>query len=288
MIHILVTGSNGQLGKCLKQIDHLYKEFKFIYTDAEQLDVCNISKLETFFKSTPIDYCINCAAYTAVDNAETETEKAYHINGLGPKNLAIICKSYNVILIHISTDFVFEGDSYVPYTEHDNANPLSVYGASKLQGEQEIIHNTNLYFIIRTSWLYSEYGNNFVKTMLRITHNKQELSVVNDQVGTPTYAIDLAHVLLRFIITKSISYGTYHYSNKGVVSWFDFAKSIFKHTNLNINIKAIPSSTYHQEATRPKYSALNTTKIENELCTEIPFWEDSLKKCLKRIVYENI
>jgi len=281
MTTILVTGGNGQLASCIKDVEKQYDDLNVIYTDHLELDICNLNQIQTFFKSNPqIDYCINCAAYTAVDKAETEAEKAFEINATGAKNLAQVCNDHDAILIHVSTDFVFDGEKNEPYTETDVANPISVYGASKLQGEVEIQQALKEYFIIRTSWLYSEYGNNFMKTMLRLAETRDGISVVSDQIGTPTYAGDLAEIIIQIINTKTEKYGIYHYSNEGVASWFEFAKEIFKLAKNKIKVNPIPSIEYLTPAKRPKYSVLDKKKIIDVFKIDIPFWRDSLKKVI--------
>ena len=281
MTTILVTGGNGQLASCIKDVEKQYDDLNVIYTDHLELDICNLNQIQTFFKSNPqIDYCINCAAYTAVDKAETEAEKAFEINATGAKNLAQVCNDHDAILIHVSTDFVFDGEKNEPYTETDVANPISVYGASKLQGEVEIQQALKEYFIIRTSWLYSEYGNNFMKTMLRLAETRDGISVVSDQIGTPTYAGDLAEIIIQIINTKTEKYGIYHYSNEGVASWFEFAKEIFKLAKNKIKVNPIPSIEYLTPAKRPKYSVLDKKKIIDVFKIDIPFWRESLKKVI--------
>ena len=281
MTTILVTGGNGQLASCIKDVEKQYDDLNIIYTDHLELDICNLNQIQTFFKSNPqIDYCINCAAYTAVDKAETEAEKAFEINATGAKNLAQVCNDHDAILIHVSTDFVFDGEKNEPYTETDAANPISVYGASKLQGEVEIQQALKEYFIIRTSWLYSEYGNNFMKTMLRLAETRDGISVVSDQIGTPTYAGDLAEIIIQIINTKTEKYGIYHYSNEGVASWFEFAKEIFKLTKNKIKVNPIPSIEYLTPAKRPQFSVLDKAKIKTDLQIKIPFWGDSLEKVI--------
>ena len=281
MTTILVTGGNGQLASCIKDVEKQYDDLNVIYTDHLELDICDLNQIQTFFKSNPqIDYCINCAAYTAVDKAETEAEKAFEINATGAKNLAQVCNDHDAILIHVSTDFVFDGEKNEPYTETDAANPISVYGASKLQGEVEIQQALKEYFIIRTSWLYSEYGNNFMKTMLRLAETRDGISVVSDQIGTPTYAGDLAEIIIQIINTKTEKYGIYHYSNEGVASWFEFAKEIFKLTKNKIKVNPIPSIEYLTPAKRPKYSVLDKKKIIDVFKIDIPFWRESLKKVI--------
>lgn len=284
MINVLVTGGNGQLASCIKEVENQSDELNVIYTDYSELDISDLKQVQAFFKSnSKIDYCINCAAYTAVDQAESDVEKAFNINAIGAKNLALVCNKEKVVLIHISTDFVFKGDKKEPYIETDVARPISVYGASKLQGEVEIEKALNEYFIIRTSWLYSEYGNNFMKTMLRLSETRDEISVVSDQIGTPTYAGDLAEIIIYILKTKTKSYGTYHYSNLGEISWFDFAKAIFEETNKSISIKPIKTEGYPTAAKRPVYSVINKTKIEQTFNITIPNWRDSLKRTLEKI-----
>ena len=289
MMNVLVTGSNGQLASCIKDLEKQYKNLKLIYTDYQELDICDLNQLNTFFKSnSKIHYCINCAAYTAVDKAETDVDKAYEINAQGAKNLAIVCREFDVVLIHISTDFVFDGQKTAPYNEADIPNPISVYGASKLKGEVEIQKTVKEYFIIRTSWLYSEYGTNFMKTMLRLAETRDEINVVSDQIGTPTYGGDLAKVILTIINSKSTGFGLYHYSNEGVTSWYDFAKTIFEASNLKIKTNPIKSAAYPTPAKRPAYSVLDKTKIKNTLRTQAPFWSESLQKAVKVTVLRNI
>ncbi len=284
MITILVTGGNGQLASCIKDVEKQYDDLNVIYTDYLELDICNLKQVQGFFKANKqIDYCINCAAYTAVDKAETEIDKAFEINATGAKNLALACNEFGVVLIHISTDFVFDGEKDEPYIETDVAKPISVYGASKLQGEIEILQILKEHFIIRTSWLYSEYGQNFMKTMLRLAETRDEISVVSDQIGTPTYAGDLAEVTIHIIKMKAQSYGVYHYSNLGETSWNNFAKAIFKETKTKIKVNPIKTEEYPILANRPIYSVLSKSKIEKTFNITILDWVDSLKKALKRV-----
>ena len=284
MMNVLVTGSNGQLASCIKDLAKRDTSLNFIYTDYQELDICDLKQVEVFFKSNQkIDYCINCAAYTAVDKAESEVEKAFEINATGPKNLAQVCSEFDTILIQVSTDFVFDGEKTEPYTETDVANPISVYGASKLQGEVEIQKTYKKHFIIRTSWLYSEHGNNFMKTMLRLAETRDEISVVSDQIGTPTYAGDLANVILKIITSNTRCFGLYHYSNEGETSWYDFAKAIFEASNLKIKLNAIKTEAYPTPAIRPKYSVLNIEKAKEVFNIQPPNWEISLKKVIKNI-----
>jgi len=282
MIKILVTGGNGQLAQCLKDIVKNDSELDVDFQDLPYLDITDKQQLESYFLKNEFDYCINCAAYTAVDLAEEQSNLAYAVNAEGPKNLAEVCKKYQVKLIHISTDFVFDGKKQTPYVETDMPNPLGVYGASKWQGERNIQEGMETYFIIRTSWLYSEYGNNFMKTMLRLSETRDEISVVSDQIGAPTYAGDLAEVLIKIILSSSTNYGVYHYSNSGAISWYDFAAEIFKLFGKTIELKPIKTEDYPTEAKRPKYSVLEKSKLISVFDTLIPYWRDSLKICLKK------
>lgn len=282
MRNVLVTGGKGQLGTCIKMVAKGIKNLNFIYTDEDKLDITDITLVTDFFLKNKIDFCVNCAAYTAVDIAETNKDLAEKINVLGARNLAQVCKVNTAILIHISTDFVFDGMKSSLYTEKDIPNPLGVYGLTKLNGEMAIIETLNEHFIIRTSWLYSEHGNNFFKTMLRLGTEKSELSIVCDQIGTPTYAGDLAEVILHLIKQNIQEYGTYHYSNEGVASWYDFAVAIFDESNNDISISPIKTDCYPTPAKRPCFSVMDKCKIKNAMGLEIPYWRDSLKKCLSK------
>ena len=282
MINVLVTGSNGQLASCIKDRAKQQKGLHFIYTDYQELNICNLNDVEAFFKTNQkIDYCINCAAYTAVDKAETEVEKAFEINAQGAKNLALVCDEQGAVLIHVSTNFVFDGDKTEPYTETDIPKPISVYGASKLQGEVEIQKTLKKHFIIRTSWLYSEHGANFMKTMLRLAETRDEISVVSDQIGTPTYAGDLAEVILNIISANNSKFGVYHYCNEGVSSWYDFAKEIFELHNLSVRLIPILSNQYPTAAKRPKNSALDTERTKEVFNIQPLKWKISLKKLIE-------
>ncbi len=277
MKNVLVTGAKGQLGLCINELAIQHPKIKFTFTSSKELDITDVIALKTVFNTNSFDYCINCAAYTAVDKAEHEKEQAFNVNVNGVKNLATLCKEKDVVLIHISTDFVFDGYASKPYKEKDTTNPLSVYGKTKLKGEEEIKSILKRYFIIRTSWLYSEYANNFMKTMLRLGQERKELNVVSDQIGTPTYAKDLADVLLTIIDQDSNAYGLYHYANKGVTSWFGFAQQIFNLANIDIRLNNIPTIAYPTPAARPKYSVLSKNKIIDSLKIKIPNWEESLQ-----------
>ncbi|WP_027138112.1 dTDP-4-dehydrorhamnose reductase [Gaetbulibacter saemankumensis] len=281
LISILVTGADGQLGRCIKDLESQYPNLKMTFTNRQDLDITNKHEVFDYFNQNSFDYCINCAAYTAVDKAESEPDKAHQVNAEGPKNLALACKAYGVVLIHISTDFVFDGNKKEPYTEEDIPNPVNVYGVTKLKGEDVIQQLLDKYFIIRTSWLYSEYGHNFVKTMLRLGEIRDEIDVVSDQIGAPTYAGDLAQVLLNIISRQQKDYGIYHYCNRGEVSWYDFAQAILR--GKHVKVTPIPSERYKTEALRPSYSVLDISKIVQELKVKIEDSEKSLYKCLKNM-----
>ena len=281
MIKALVTGGNGQLAQSLKDVVNHQDELEVDFQDLPDLGITNTQQLESYFLKNEFDYCINCAAYTAVDLAEEQSDLAYAVNAEGPKYLAEVCQKHQVTLIHISTDFVFDGQKRIPYLETDAPNPLSVYGASKLQGERSIQETTEAYFIVRTSWLYSEYGKNFMKTMLSLSETLNEISVVSDQIGSPTYAGDLAEVLIQIVLSSSTNYGVYHYSNSGTISWYDFAVEIFKQFGKTIEVKPIKTKDYPTAAKRPKFSALNTIKIENNFDCTIKDWQRSLNKVIQ-------
>ena len=276
---VLVTGANGQLGQSIRFIADKHPNIQFVYTDFQEMDITSLESCQTVFSKYKPQFCINTAAYTAVDKAESEAEKAHLINAVGPENLATVCKEYDTILLHISTDFIFDGTSTTPYLESNIPNPQSVYGQTKLDGEIAIQKNWEKHFIIRTSWVYSQFGANFMKTMLRLASERESLSVVNDQIGTPTNAVDLAEVLIKLIQSSnhSSSFGIYNFSNEGVCSWYDFAKEIFRINNISINLQAIPSSAYPTPAQRPAYSVLDKSKIKEVFGVEIKNWEESLR-----------
>ncbi|MHA3787254.1 dTDP-4-dehydrorhamnose reductase [Flavobacterium hauense] len=284
MKHILVTGGNGQLGSSIESIEAQFGgSNKYVYLTLEDLDVTSESQVNAIIEKYKPAYVVNCAAYTAVDKAESENDLAYAINATAAEHLAKACKAHGVILIHISTDFVFEGASPLPLTETMEANPTGVYGATKLAGEKLIAENMSDYFIIRTSWLYSEFQNNFLKTMIRLGNERDELSVVYDQVGTPTYAVDLAGLIMHIINSDSSAYGLYHYSNEGVASWYDFAYEIFKLSNIEINLKPISSDQFPTPAKRPNYSVMSKDKVKQNLGITINHWTDSVANCIKKL-----
>jgi len=295
MSNILVTGSHGQLGSEIKTIvknnslDYIDKSFFF--TTKDSLDITDKSSIEEYIKNNKIDIIINCAAYTAVDNAEENIIMADAINRESVKDLAIFSKKYNIKLIHISTDYLFDGNTFKPYTEETQSNPQGIYSKTKLAGEQEIRQiNPSNSIIIRTSWIYSSLGTNFVKTMLRLGEEKDFLNVVFDQIGTPTYARDLASAILSIInhpIISSDDVSIYHYSNEGVASWYDFAKSIFELSDIDCKVNPIETHQYPTPAKRPYYSILNKAKIKKDYGLDIPYWRDSLKDCLVKIANKS-
>jgi len=319
MNNILVTGAKGQLGSEIKELvmnDELRimnekdnnsklitQNSKFIFTDSDTLDITDFQKVRKFIEENNINAIINCAAYTAVDKAEKEQELANLINHQAAKNLAQITKENNIFLVHISTDYVFDGENYKPYHEDDRVNPVNTYGLSKLKGEEAIKEINPNAIIIRTSWVYSSFGHNFVKTMLKLAKTRDELKVVYDQIGSPTYARDLANVILQIInyelgvmnfnknniiqhsklnIHNSVT--VYHFSNEGVCSWYDFAKAIFEISNIDIKVNPIETKDYPTLAKRPQYSVLNKSKIKEDFNIEIPYWRDSLFDCIKKIM----
>ena len=280
--NILVTGSNGQVGSEIRALSSDYN-YNFFFTDRESLDISNADAINEFVKNNNINTIINCAAYTAVDKAESDEQNADKINHLAVKNLALTCKQNSIKFIHISTDYVFDGKNYKPYTEDDITNPNGVYGKTKLDGEKTLLHvNPKNSIIIRTSWVYSSFGANFVKTMLRLGKEKESLGVIFDQVGTPTYARDLAKTILDIIPKiQNSKVSIYNYSNEGVLSWYDFAKEIMRMAKLDCKINPIETKEYPTPATRPHYSLLNKSKIKQEFGITIPYWKDSLDECLK-------
>ena len=301
---VLVTGANGQLGQALQFISGNYPEMNFVFCDSAALDITNLENCETVFQEHQPNFCINAAAYTAVDKAESEPQIAFDVNANGPENLAITCKKHNTVLLHVSTDFVF--DAYfsdgIAYYDREQRLPLKsnsglqetdvpfpsgLYGLTKLQGEQAIEAVWDKHFIIRTSWVYSQFGNNFLKTMLRLASERTSLSVVSDQIGTPTYAVDLAEVLIVIMVSsfkfQVSSFGIYNFSNEGQCSWYDFANEIFRQKGVSIDLKPIPTSAYPTPAKRPAYSVLDKTKIRSTFDIKINDWQTSLSACLKQL-----
>jgi dTDP-4-dehydrorhamnose reductase len=285
MSNILVTGANGQLGSELNTLSSFYPQHIFTFADRNTLDLSNLCKLEDYFDTNSFDTIINCAAYTAVDKAESDEELANTINHRAVSLLAKIAKKKDIALIHVSTDYVFNGQNHRPYIETDPTNPQGIYGRTKRDGENAILElapkNT---LILRTSWVYSSFGNNFVKTMLRLGRARGSLGVIFDQVGTPTYARDLARAILDIVPQiKNTAPEIVHYSNEGAASWYDFAKAIFELSNIQCTVNPITTDQYPTPATRPHYSLLNKAKIKEEFGITIPYWRDSLKECLKEL-----
>ncbi|MEA1920618.1 MAG: dTDP-4-dehydrorhamnose reductase [Campylobacterota bacterium] len=315
MINILITGSKGQLGSEIQALHVNYPQYNFTFTDRDELDITNIGAISLTCKKKNITHIINCAAYTAVDNAEEDTKTANAINHLATQYLAEVAKEHNITLLHVSTDYVFDGTNHKPYIETDTTNPQGVYGKTKLDGEKALLHvNPKNSIIIRTSWVYSSFGENFVKTMLRLGKERNKLGVIFDQIGTPTYARDLAQAILAIIdchaslavteggggiavteggggvaVTKDChceersDVAIYHYSNEGVCSWYDFAKAIFELSNVTCKVNPIETKEYPTPASRPHYSLLNKAKIKKEYNITIPYWKESLRQCLNLI-----
>lgn len=283
MGNIVVFGASGQLGQCLKKVATLKGITSIVFPPESEANILDSDLLNEIFERYKPEYAINCAAYTAVDKAEDDIELARKINKTGAENLAIQCKAHGATMVQISTDFVFKGDTPNPLVEDDIAEPISIYGLTKLEGEQGVVAILSQHYIIRTSWLYSEFANNFVKTMLKLGADRDELKIIVDQVGTPTYAIDLAGAILDIINTGAGNFGIYHYSNEGVTSWYDFAKGIFDISGIQVKTYPIRTSEYPTRATRPAFSVMDKTKIKKTFGLEIPYWRDSLISCLRAL-----
>lgn len=285
---ILVTGANGQLGNELRVLSKFYSEADFVFVDVAELDITNAKAVQDFFASHNFSACINCAAYTAVDKAESDSTIAYAVNVTGVENLANSCEKHNAVLVHISTDFVFNGSATLPYETDTTTDPLSVYGQTKADGEYRALTLNSKTYLIRTSWVYSSYGNNFVKTMIRLGKEKDALNVVSDQTGRPTYAADLAECIFKIVFAeKEIPFGIYHFANTGEVSWYQFAESIMQEYGLNCNVNPIPTSQYPTPAKRPAYSVLNLESSKTIPGLELQDWKKSLKKCIQ-LIKENM
>tara|TARA_R110001583_G_scaffold41751_3_gene132628 strand:+ start:6393 stop:7253 length:861 start_codon:yes stop_codon:yes gene_type:complete len=285
MSNVLVTGSKGQLGLELASLESDFLNYTFFFTDKSLLNISNFEAVKNFVLKNEITVIINCAAYTNVDLAEEEADLANEINHVAVRNLAEIAKKHSVKFIHISTDYVFDGASKIPYLENSVTNPQNVYGVSKLKGENAMLAvNPANSVVIRTSWLYSKFGNNFVKTMLKLTEEKASISVVSDQIGAPTNAHDLAKTILQIIpFLKSEGVELYHYANKGKCSWFQFAEEIVKLSKNNCLVEPIPASKFNSKAKRPNFSLLNTEKIEKTFKLTVPYWKVALKKCIEQL-----
>lgn len=287
MVKILVTGAKGQLGRKISDNSSIVSDSEFIYVGIDALDLTNVEQVDELFKSHQFDFVINCAAYTAVDAAEEDEQTAKLVNTDAPAYLAKKCADCGAKFIHISTDYVFDGQSNVPYSENTPTCPVSVYGQTKLDGENLVLERNADSIIIRTSWLYSEYKKNFVLTILRLASERDSLNVVFDQVGTPTYAGDLADAILAIVnnnkLTKTWAAGVYHYSNLGVCSWYDFAIYLVKSLNLNTTVNPVLSSEFKTKANRPSYSVLDKSKIVNTYNLSIPYWTNACDKMLRRL-----
>lgn len=275
---LIITGAKGQLGRCFKKLEHFYPNYIFCLVPSEVLDISNKNDVFNIFSQHNFDYCINCAAYTAVDKAEMEQKKAYDVNVHGVENLAHACKKNNVKLIHISTDFVFDGKSKTPYTEESQTNPISVYGRTKLEGEKKVIDIMDNYIIIRTSWLYSEHNENFMNKMLNLSQTKNKVKVICDQTGSPTSAKDLAKTILTILDKGLTKFGIYNYCNEGETTWFEFAKAIFMINGLKTQVLPVKSKEFNSTAKRPLYSALDCSKIKNDYNVNIHNWKVSLNQ----------
>jgi dTDP-4-dehydrorhamnose reductase len=289
---ILVTGANGQLGRELRHLAINHSGFEFLFVTKEELPIDDREAILKYFDAHKLSYCINCAAYTAVDKAEAEPGVAFRINAEAVGDLATVCNQHQTRFIHVSTDYVFDGNATVPYKEDHPVNPVNLYGASKLKGEQLAVQNNKDALIIRTSWVYSSYGNNFVKTMLRLMSERDSLNVVSDQQGCPTYAADLADVIMQIVlhyengrtIIGNSGSNIYHYSNQGITNWYEFAQTIKELAGKNCNINPISTTQFPTPAKRPSYSVMDTSKIQEVFDVTIPFWKDSLKKCMEEIL----
>ena len=284
MKHVLVTGANGQLGRCIQDALGRYSNLNFTLATREELDITDTNKVSKVFQKNNFDYCINTAAYTNVEKAESEEEQAFLINAEAVKNLAKTCALNAVTLLHVSTDYVFDGNKHKPYVETDATNPINVYGASKLKGEEYIEQLSTAHFIVRTSWLYSQYGHNFLNSMIQYAEEGKDLTITTEQTGTPTNANDLANVLLTIIDSDSKKYGIYHFSNSGKATWYDFAKEILERTGLIEKTKLAQTDYYRTFAKRPVYSILNTSKFEETFSVKVLDWKESLKTVLLKSI----
>lgn len=282
---ILVLGASGQLGSCIKKVAAESGVDSISFPDENAGNILDFDGLKKLFNAEHPEFVINCAAYTAVDKAEDDIELCGMINKNGAENIALLCQEFNATMIHVSTDFVFAGNSVDLLKETDSADPVNVYGLTKLEGEMAVAAALPAHFIIRTSWLYSEYGNNFVKTMLKLGADRDELNIIADQIGTPTYAIDLAKAILVVIESGKAAYGIYHYSNEGVTSWYDFAQGIFDLSDTDVKLFPIPTAKYPARAVRPKFSVMDKTKIKETFGLEIPYWRDSLAVCVSQLAF---
>ncbi|MGN0187442.1 MAG: dTDP-4-dehydrorhamnose reductase [Paludibacteraceae bacterium] len=278
---LLITGAYGQLGNEMRVALQRYPQFEPLFTDADTLDICDLQAIDVFVAAHRPDVLVNCAAYTAVDKAEDDAALCRKVNCDAVRNLGIVAQKYGLKVVHVSTDYVFDGTGHVPYTEDMPVAPNTVYGKTKLAGEQALLEVCSNALIIRTAWLYSGFGNNFVKTMLRLGSEREHLSVVFDQIGTPTYAADLAETILHILASEQFVPGIYHFTNEGVCSWYDFTTMIFRLANVACAVSPIESKDYAYRTPRPHYSVLNKAKIKTVYGINIPYWVDALERCLK-------
>ncbi len=282
-MNILITGSNGQLGNEIRVASEAYNLFNYLFTDVAELDICNKQALEEFVEQHDVHTIVNCAAYTAVDKAEDDVDLCYRINRDAVRNIAQVAAMHNLKVVHVSTDYVFDGTSCIPVTENMPTAALGVYGKSKLEGENELLAICPTAVVVRTSWLYSSFGANFVKTMIKLGSERDVLNVIFDQVGTPTYAADLAQAILQILSAKDFVPGVYHYSNEGVCSWYDFTINIHRLAGVSCRVNPIETKDYPTRTPRPHYSVLNKAKIKSVYGIEIPYWQDSLQICISKL-----
>ncbi|MGV3600074.1 MAG: dTDP-4-dehydrorhamnose reductase [Dyadobacter fermentans] len=285
---IVVLGASGQLGSCLKKVSTERNLTDISFPSEEFANILDKDLLDQLLATEKPQFVINCAAYTAVDKAEDDVDTCRKVNRDGAAYIAEVCRKHGAALIHVSTDFVFKGDVPKLLSETDPADPENVYGLTKLEGEAAIAAVLPEHYTIRTSWLYSEFGNNFVKTMLRLGREREQLGVIVDQVGSPTYAIDLANTILDIIESGNTSYGIYHYSNEGVTSWYDFAKAVFDLSETSVKLNPVKTSEYVTRAVRPAYSVMDKSKIKSTFGISIPYWRDSLGICVDRLINETV
>lgn len=283
-MNILITGANGQLGNEMRTVATEYVAHTYFFTDVEELDITDELSVRRFMDDNQIDMVVNCAAYTAVDAAEDNRELADKLNNIAPGYLAVAAQSRNASMIHVSTDYVFNGTNHIPYTEDEPTCPASIYGFTKLAGEENVLNKCDKVAVVRTAWLYSVYGNNFVKTMIRLGRERDTLGVIFDQIGTPTYANDLARAIFA-LINHGVVRGVYHFSNEGVCSWYDFTKAIHRIAGITgCKVRPLHTAEYPAKAPRPQYSVLDKTKIKETYNIEIPYWEESLERCIKQLL----
>jgi dTDP-4-dehydrorhamnose reductase len=287
MTTILITGSHGQLGNEMQQAAVRFPAFKFIYTDVEDLDICDKAALNAFLKANAVNVIVNCAAYTAVDKAEDDVDLCYKINAEAVRNIGEVAHQNGLKVVHVSTDYVFDGTNHVPYSEDQAVSPNTIYGKSKFAGEQALMDTCEQAVILRTAWLYSSFGNNFVKTMIKLGTERDSLNVIFDQIGSPTYAADLADTILKILSHETFVPGLYHFSDEGVCSWYDFTKTIHRIAGITCDVRPIETKDYPARTPRPHYSVLNKAKIKSTYGIVIPHWEESLERCMKILIHNS-